>query len=83
MPLQSGSPRCIALVANLDVPVTPDPLSDGREQLLDALLLCRRLDHALTVGFSLLPQIPLVGLLPLRKLPLDSDLDAEFFQVRE
>jgi hypothetical protein len=35
------------------------------------------------MGFSLLPQVALIGPLHLRKLLVNSDLDAEFFQVRE
>jgi arsenite methyltransferase len=31
------------LIADLDMPVTPDPEGDGREQLLDSLLLGGRL----------------------------------------
>jgi hypothetical protein len=58
-------------------------LGDGPEQLLDALLLGGRLDHADPVGLSLLPQVVPVGLLHLRKLPVDGDLDAEFVQVGE
>jgi hypothetical protein len=51
--------------------------------LLDALLLCGRLDHAPPVGLSLLPQVALVGSLHLGEFPVDGDLDAEFVQVRE
>jgi hypothetical protein len=43
------------LVADLDVPVTPDPSGDGREQLLDVLLLGGRPYHADQVGVSLSP----------------------------
>jgi hypothetical protein len=58
-------------------------LSDGREQLLDALLFGGWLDRAGPVGFSPLPQVALVRLLHRRKLPVDGNLDADFRQVRE
>ena len=73
----------LLLVANLDVPVTPYPLRDGGEQLLDGVLFCGRLDHAPAVGLSVLLQVALVGSLHLGEFPVDGDLDAEFFQVRE
>jgi hypothetical protein len=65
------------------VALTPDPAGDGREQLLDALLLGSRLHHADPVGVSLSPQVAPVGLLRFRKFPVDGDLDAEFLQVGE
>jgi hypothetical protein len=65
------------------VSVAPDPAGDGREQLLDLLLLGGRLDHAPPVGSSLLPQVALVGFLDPGKFPVDGDLDAEFVQVGE
>jgi hypothetical protein len=49
------------LVADFDVPVTTDPLGDGREQLLDTLPLGGRLDHADPVGVLLSPQVAPVG----------------------
>jgi hypothetical protein len=35
------------------------------------------------VGFSLLPQVALVGLLHLGEFPVDDDIDGEFVQVGE
>jgi len=61
-------------------PDPPDPLSDSREQLLDALLLGGRLHQVAPVGVSL-PQVALVGSLHLGEFTVDGDLDASMRMV--
>jgi hypothetical protein len=65
------------------VPVAPDPEGDGREQLLDLLLFSGRPDHFLPLRCPLPPQVVVIGFLRPGEFPLDRNLDAEFFRVRE
>src|SRR6185369_13386751 len=72
------------LIADLDVAVTTiHPLSGGREQLLDALLLCVRPDHACTVGFPQVLETSLKDPVDGGQIVFNGHLDADLLKMGE